>query len=160
MPPINATKPINYNLENLSQYSNYDYSSNQRKIIGYNNINGNNNNNYNINNTINHNTINQNISNKKEKPNNNIIKHTMNILSPFSSFNNKKINNNDKIFYVNKQNNDQQGNNNRINLKDKKNISTLEQNIIYMDNSKIKNSHTFNGINCPNKYLYNKNLIY
>ena len=29
-----------------------------------------------------------------------------------------------------------------------------------MDNSKIKNPHTFNGINCPNKYLYNKDLIY
>ena len=141
-----------YNIENMSQYSNPNLSPNHKKIIAFNNIT-----NYNISNT-NH-TIN-NLTHTKERPNNTIFKNTIEILSPFTSINNKKNNNSHKKFYVNKQNNDQQGNNNRINLKDKKNISTLEQNIIYMDNSKIKNSHTFNGINCPNKYLYNKNLIY
>ena len=146
----NIAKSINYYIENMSQNSNSNLSPNHKKIIAFNNMS-----NYNINST-NH-TLN-NITNVKERSNNNIFKDTIEIMSPFSSINNKKNNNSHKKkYYVNKQNNEQ-GNNSH--LKNKKKVRKLEQNIIYLDNSKIRNTHAFNGINCPNKYLYNKNMNY
>ena len=138
-----ATRSMNYNMENISQYSNSNLSPNHRKIIPLNNISCN----CNINHTLN----NTNIANIKERPNNIIYKNTIEILSPFSSINNRKFGNiSHKKIYINKHNNEQ------IN-------SSNNKNIIFLDGSKMKNNHTFNGTNISNtnnKYLYNKNMIY
>ena len=144
----NATKTINYNSDNIYEFPSSNLSSQNKKIIVFNNVS-----NYNINST--NNTLN-NITSIKEGQNNNIYKKTIEIFSPFSSINNKNNNNHKKIYY-NKQNTHI---NNGITSKDKKNDVGLEENIIYLDNNKIKNVHTYTGSNSSNKNLYNKNMIY
>jgi len=156
------TKTINYNSDNMNEFQNSNLSVQNKKIIVFNNIN-----NYNINNTNNtfNNTNNTNNIKEGQNNNNNIYKKTIDILSPFSSINNKN-NNTHKKLYINKQNsnvNNNQKNKNKISYKEKRNLNRLDKNIIYLDNHKSKNTHTFAGSynsNIINKYLYNKNLIY
>ena len=153
--PNNITKTINYNAENIYEYPITNLYEQNKKIIVFNNGS---NSNYNIN-SLNNNL--HNLINLKDTPNNNNMhKKTIEILSPFSSINNKNYNNNHKKFYINKQNNTQIINNNEISSNNRKNnMELLGQNIISLDKHKIKNIHTFTGINNPNKYLYNKNMI-
>ena len=145
----NITKTINYNSDNIYEFPNSNLSTQHKKIIVFNNVG-----NYNINST--NNTLN-NITNIKEGQNNNLYKKTIEILSPFSSINNKNNNSHKKVF-INKQNTHID---NRISSKDKKNnMGLFEQNILYLDNNKIKNVHTYTGTNSSNKYLYNKNNMH
>ena len=144
----NATKTINYNSDNIYEFPSSNLSSQNKKIIVFNNVS-----NYNINST--NNTLN-NITSINEGQNNNLYKKTIEIFSPFSSINNKNNNTHKKIFY-NKQSTHI---NNRISSKDKKNDVGQEENIIYLDNNKIKNVQTYTGSNSSNKYLYNKNMMY
>ena len=117
----NGGPTINYNYENIPEYPRPNMSTQNKKVIIFNNVN-----NYNLN-EIN-NTMN-NINNNNHK-----FKKTIEILSPFSSINNK---NRIKKFYKNKNNNNQLNNN---------------QNIIFLDNMRNKNNYS-------NKYLYNKNIM-
>ena len=144
------TKTINYNFDNIYEFPHSNLSShNNKKIIVFNNVNH-----YNINST--NNTLN-NITSVKEGQNNNLYKKTIEILSPFSSINNKKNKSHKKIF-INKQNTYM---NNRKSSKDKNNkMGLLEQNKLYLENNKIKNAPSYTGPNSSNKYLYNKNMIY
>ena len=148
----NIIKAINYNSENLHEYQSSNLSNQHKKTILFNNIS-----NYNINSS--NNTLN-NISNIREIPiNNSMCKKTIEILSPFSLINKNHNKNGHKKFYINKENT-QQYNHNKNSKERKNGQGLIDQNIIYLDNNKIKNIRTFTGANSSNKYLYNKNNIY
>ena len=148
----NNSNIVNYNLENLS-----NYSSMNKKIIVFNNVN-----NFNINNT--NNTISEITNIKYGKNNKYISQKTHEDLGNYSSIFNKSYYKNRKKIIINRTPNCHKKNNSKKKSIDKKyNIGLLEQNIIHLDNPYIKsssNNKTFNIINNINRHQINKNMIY
>ena len=140
---------LNFNIENIS-----NFSTQNKKIIVFNNVN-----NYNINNT--NNTLN-NITNIKNSKNEQqqVYQKNNEDLNIFSSILNKNYYKNPKKIYINNSNINYNKENNTIIFMDKNNDSgSIRQNIIYMENSKNKNNNN-NEIFEINKYKNKKNMIY
>ena len=148
----NSSNIVNYNLENLS-----NYSSMNKRIIVFNNIN-----NFNINNT--NKTMSEIANLKYSKNNQYFTQKTNEDLSTYSSIFNKSSYKNRKKIIINKTPNYHNKNNSKKKSIDKKNNMGLSiQNIINLDNPYIKsssNSKTFHIINNTNRHQFNKNMIY
>lgn len=148
----NNSNIVNYNLENLS-----NYSSMNKKIIVFNNVN-----NFNINNT--NNTMSEITNIKYGKSNQYVSQKTHEDIGNYSSIFNKSYYKNRKKIIINRTPNCHKKNNSKKKSIDKKyNMGLLEQNIIHLDNPYIKrssNNKTFNIINNINRHQINKNMIY
>ena len=143
----NNSNIVNYNLENLSNYSLMN-----KKIIVFNNVN-----NFNISNS--NNTISEITNIKYGKNNQYVSQKTHEDLGNCSSIFNQSYYKNRKKIIINTTPNCHKKNNSKI----KSNIGLLEQNIIHFDNPYIKsssNNKTFNIINNTNRHQINKNMIY
>ena len=138
---------LNYNIENIS-----NFSTQNKKIIVFNNVN-----NYNINNT--NNTLN-NITNIKNEQQQNYRKENED-LNNYSSLINKNYYKNPKKIYINNSNVNCNNKYNKTLFTNKKEDSgNIRQNLIYLENSRSKNNcYTNNDILEMNKYQYNKNMI-
>ena len=145
----NISNTVNYNIENIS-----NFSTESKKIIVFNNVN-----NYNINNADN--TL-GNISNiKGDQSYQQCYLKPKEDLNNFSSPISKSYYRNPKKIYINKSSLSTKNNtfNRNISINKRQNSDILETNIFYADNSN-NNNNAFLEIQKLNKYQYNKNMIY